>query len=63
MADLILITCDSGAGHLRRALPDARILTFLHRLVDGPISAAGSSPGRTTGRVITPSCAGGAARA
>ncbi len=42
MADLILITCDSGAGHLRRALPDARILTFLHRLVDGPIPATGA---------------------
>lgn len=41
MTDLILITSDSGAGHLRRALPDARIRTIFHRLVEGPIPAGG----------------------
>ncbi|MFW7268535.1 hypothetical protein ACMAUO_11260 [Gluconacetobacter sp. Hr-1-5] len=41
MADLILITCISGAGYLRRALPEAQTLIFDHRLVDGPIPAGG----------------------
>ena len=41
-SSLILITCDSGAGHLKREKHGARILTFTHRLVTGPIPTGGT---------------------
>ena len=41
MSTLILVTCDSGAGHLKREKRADRIQTFTHRLVTGPIPMAG----------------------
>ena len=39
MPSLILVTCDSGAGHLKMEKLADRILTFTHRLVTGPVPA------------------------
>lgn len=41
MSSLILVTCDSGAGHLKQECAADRILTFTHRLVEGPIPSGG----------------------
>lgn len=38
---LILVTCDSGAGHLKREKRADHILTFDHRLVTGPVPTEG----------------------
>jgi hypothetical protein len=37
MSSLILVTCDSGAGHLKLEKLADRVLTVTHRLVSGPI--------------------------
>ncbi len=42
MATLILVTCDSGAGHLKQEKRADRILTFIHRLVTGPVPVDGA---------------------
>lgn len=37
ISTLILVTSDSGAGHLKRERPTARVLSFNHRLMTGPV--------------------------
>ncbi|MCQ8278245.1 hypothetical protein NFI95_07260 [Acetobacteraceae bacterium KSS8] len=41
MSALILVTCDSGAGHLKQEKRADRIRRFTHRLVAGPVPADG----------------------
>lgn len=42
MTSLILVTSDSGAGHLKQDKRADRILTFIHRLVTGPVPTGGT---------------------
>ena len=41
MSTLILVTCDSAAGHLKREKRADRIQSFTHRLVTGPVPVDG----------------------
>ena len=42
MSTLILVTGDSGAGHLKQERRADQVLTFSHRLVTGPVPARGA---------------------
>ena len=42
MSTLILVTCDSAAGHLKRERRADRVQSFTHRLVTGPVPVDGS---------------------
>ena len=42
MSSLILVTCDSGAGHLKMEKRADLILNFIHRLLTIPVPTDGA---------------------